>query len=114
VFQRIPQGHRSSHKDFSVVVNPREFGLNRDQLEKALAAERISMKKYFYPPMHQLEAFRPRGRVSLPVTVRVSGRILSFPIHNVMNESDIDQIAQRVALIQANAADVRTVLAKAS
>lgn len=114
VFQRIPQGHRSSHKDFSVVVNPREFGLNRDQLEKALAAERISMKKYFYPPMHELEAFRPRGRVSLPVTVRVSGRILSFPIHNVMNESDIDQIAQRVALIQANAPEVKTVLAKAT
>lgn len=113
-FQRIPEGHRSSHKDFSVVINPREFGMNRDQLERALAAEHISTKKYFYPPMHRLEAFRPKRRVSLPVTERVSGRILSFPIHNVMEEQDIDCITERVAAIQSHAADVKAVLATAA
>ncbi len=113
-FQRIPEGHRSSHKDFSVVINPREFGLDRDQLEKALSAEHISTKKYFYPPMHRLQAFRPTGRVSLPVTERVSGRILSLPIHNVMEESDIDRITERVALIQSQAVNVKAALARAS
>lgn len=111
-FQRIPEGHRSSHKDFSVVINPREFGMNRDQLERALAAEKIATKKYFYPPMHKLEAFKPRGRVSLPTTERVSNRVLSFPIHNVMEESDIDLITGRVGLIQRHAAEVSAAVGK--
>jgi dTDP-4-amino-4,6-dideoxygalactose transaminase len=113
-YQRIPEGHHSSHKDFSVVINPREFGLDRDQLEKALAKERIVTKKYFYPPMHRLEAFRSKAPVKLPVTERVSSRILSLPIHNVMDEPDIDRVAERIGLIQEYADQVRQRLARES
>jgi dTDP-4-amino-4,6-dideoxygalactose transaminase len=106
-FQRIRNGARSGHKDFSAFVDPDAFGMDRDTLAKALEAERISTKKYFFPAMHELDAFRPKRRASLPVTDRASRRVLSLPIHNVMRESDIDRIADRIELIHAHAAGVR-------
>ncbi len=105
--QRIREEGRSCQKDFSVVVTPEEFGMNRDDLARALAEEHIATKKYFYPPLHRLAAFQPKTEPSLPVTDHVSDRVLSLPIHNVMRMQDVDAIAERVALIQANAPEVR-------
>ena len=113
-FQQIRTGARSGHKDFSAFVNPDTFGMDRDHLAKALEAERISTKKYFFPPMHDLEAFRPKRTVSLPVTERASRRVLSLPIHNVMRESDIDRVTDRIESIHAHAPEVRQRLGSAT
>lgn len=107
-FQRMREEGQSSHKDFGVVVSPEEFGMNRDDLARALAKEHVATKTYFYPPLHRLAAFRPKTEPSLPVTDHVSDRVLSLPIHNVMRMQDVDAIAERVALIQANASEVKS------
>ncbi len=108
-FQRIRQGARSSHKDFGVLVEPEAFGLNRDELAKALEAEGIITKRYFFPALHDLEAFPPADS-PLPVTDRVSRQVLSLPIHNTMAEEHVERIAERVALVQSHASEVRKAL----
>jgi len=109
-FQHVREGGVSSHKDFSVLVEPRAFGMDRDELAVALLAERIATKKYFFPPMHRLKAFRPEKPVRLPTTDRVSRRVLSLPIHNVMSEAEIDLVSDRIELIQSRAIEVKRTL----
>ncbi len=105
-FQEMRKRSRSSHKDFSVVVDPAQFGMNRDELARSLEAENISTKKYFYPPLHRLAAFHSNEKGRLPVTEQVSNNILSLPIHNAMRLQDIDAITERIAMIQARASEI--------
>lgn len=110
--QRMREGARSSHKDFGILVDPGGFGLNRDELAKALEAEGILTKRYFFPALHELEAFPPADS-PLPVTDRVAQQVLSLPIHNTMAEEDVDRVAERISLIQVHALEVREALGKA-
>src|SRR5206468_13052776 len=57
-FQKVADGDRSSYREFSIVIDPKSFGLNRDQLAFALAAENIDIRKYYDPPVHRQTAYR--------------------------------------------------------
>lgn len=79
-FQHVRAGDRSSYKDFSITVVEEEFGLTRDQLAVALAAEGISTRKYYDPPVHQHTAYSQfyEGQ-PLPNTLLLAARSLSLP-----------------------------------
>jgi len=87
-YQRIPKGNISTHKDFSIVVDKTDFGMDRDSLGKVLGEHGISTKRYFYPPVHRLAAYRDKEAV-LPMTDHVSDNVLSLPIYNYMTGDDI-------------------------
>jgi len=91
-FQRIQEDSTSAHKDFSVHIDPNEFGMDRDELGKLLEKEGIGTKRYFFPPMHRLNAYRNEN-ISLNVTDRISYGILSLPIYNYMENELIDNIS---------------------
>ena len=59
-FQLIRSGNRCSFKDFSITIDDQAFGLTRDELATALAAENIDTRKYFDPPVHRHNASRSR------------------------------------------------------
>ena len=93
VFQKINGEDKSSHKDFCLYIDSEKFGLDRNQLSIALKEEGISTKFYFYPPIHQMDAYKEDARdTDLKVTEDVSSNILSLPIHNYMNTEVISQI----------------------
>ena len=52
-FQEVPAGDVSTFKDFTITVDPEQFGLTRDGLAHALKAEGIDTRKYFDPPVHR-------------------------------------------------------------
>ncbi|MCK5561815.1 MAG: DegT/DnrJ/EryC1/StrS family aminotransferase, partial [Thermoplasmata archaeon] len=99
-FQVIPDGHKSAHKDFSIVVDPDDFGETRDELGRALEEQGVGVKKYFYPPMHKLEAYRDLD-AKLPMTEYVSNNILSLPIYNYMDDEAIKFICDSIRGIQS-------------
>jgi dTDP-4-amino-4,6-dideoxygalactose transaminase len=88
-FQQIQSGNRSSYKDFSLTIAPEVFGLSRDQLAGALAAENIDTRKYYDPPVHLQTAYRqfapPAAR--LPNTNLLAARSLSLPIWSHMEDA---------------------------
>lgn len=96
-FQRIREGCISSRKDFAIIVSPEEFGMTRDVLAVALEEENIMTKKYFFPPVHKLKAFRDYGEDDLPVTEEVSRKTLCLPIHNFMSSEDVDRICDSIS-----------------
>jgi dTDP-4-amino-4,6-dideoxygalactose transaminase len=94
-FQEIPKGHLSTHKDFSIVINKKNFGMDRDTLAIRLEKEGISTKKYFYPPLHRLKAYRDT-KVNLPITDKITDNVLSLPIYNYMTEEDIEGCCEAI------------------
>ncbi len=87
-FQQVRNGNRSAYKDFSITIDAR-FGLTRDELEIALAAENIETRKYYDPPVHRQLAYQqfapPAGE--LPNTDTLSAGILNLPIWSDMDPS---------------------------
>lgn len=80
-FQKIHPEDRSTYKDFSITFEPEQFGLSRDRIADALAAENIQSRKYFYPACHLHEAYKQFADRPLPVTERLSNNVLSLPLY---------------------------------
>lgn len=94
-FQNIPTGHISSHKDFSIIINKNQFGMDRDKLGIELTEVGIGVKKYFYPPVHRLKAYKDE-MAELPITNQISNNVLSLPIYNYMDKEDIEFISRTI------------------
>jgi dTDP-4-amino-4,6-dideoxygalactose transaminase len=110
-FQDVREGDRCSYKDFSLVIDPEEFGLSRDELAVALEEEGVDTRKYYEPPVHRQSAYREfyDGR-PLPQTDLLSANSLSLPIWSSMDPSLVRGIAGAVGRIQAQASLVRDAL----
>lgn len=98
-FQEPTKGARHAYKDFGIIVNPKEFGVNRDILYDALAKENVMTKKYFYPPVHKLEAYSDLANADLPNTEYISNNVLCLPIHSYMDKTLIENICAAVERI---------------
>ncbi len=111
-FQRIASGNRCSYKDYSIVVDEKEFGLTRDELALALAAENIDIRKYYDPPVHTQMAYRAYMPVEqcLPATNYLSTNSLSLPIWSNMKDEVCLGIAAAIRRVQVHAGVVRKTL----
>jgi dTDP-4-amino-4,6-dideoxygalactose transaminase len=107
-FQVVADGCQSSYKDLSITVDPEAFGVDRDQLGQALAAENIDTRKYYDPPVHQHTAYRHfyDGR-PLPNTLALSRRSLSLPIWSAMDDSIVVGICEAIERVHQHAEAVR-------
>jgi dTDP-4-amino-4,6-dideoxygalactose transaminase len=96
-FQKISPGNRSSCKDFQILVDEDAFGRPRDWLFDALRQENIEVRRYFWPPVHRQKLYRAvwDGR-PLPVTDRISDRVVSLPIYSSLREEDIAKVCDAI------------------
>ncbi|MHA1221810.1 MAG: DegT/DnrJ/EryC1/StrS family aminotransferase [Candidatus Heimdallarchaeaceae archaeon] len=106
-FQEIEKDNTSAYKDFSIVIQEERFGLDRNLLSKALTLEGISTKFYFYPPIHQLEAYKKYHIEPLKTTEFISNNVLSLPIYNFMEQDVILKICKTISEIQCHSADIK-------
>jgi dTDP-4-amino-4,6-dideoxygalactose transaminase len=107
--QQIRSGNRCSYKDFSVVVDPKRFGLDRDLLAAALHAEGIDTRKYYSPAVHRQTAYRrfaPDERL-LPNSTRLADRSLSLPMGAHMTAITVAGVCNAIARLHRHAAAVR-------
>lgn len=73
-------------------------GIDRDAVLADLTGQGIEVKHYF-PPVHQQPIFAETTRaeaVVLPVTERVSRRMLSLPFHPGLGDAELTEIADRL------------------
>jgi dTDP-4-amino-4,6-dideoxygalactose transaminase len=92
-------GAASSHKDFSITIDPSRFGMTRDSVRRALAARGIETRSYYDPPCHRqtaFERFHDRGR-PLPVTEHLSSRSLSLPIGAHVDDAVVVEVCETIA-----------------
>jgi len=101
-FQKIDDSSRSTYKDFSILINDKDFGLNRDTLARALIAENIESRPYFNPPLHKQEAYRFLGAINenaLQNTAYLSSSTISLPLFAHMSHDTIEKISNAVGRI---------------
>jgi dTDP-4-amino-4,6-dideoxygalactose transaminase len=97
-FPQVPEGSRSTFKDFTILVDPDAFGLDAAHLGQALAAEGVETRRYYAPPVHTMRAYRYlNGRNGhLPVTEQISARVLTLPLWSDMTESPLLRVAEAI------------------
>jgi len=105
-FQKCTKGAFHSYKDFGILVDPKEFGVNRDVLSDALTKENVMTKKYFYPPVHMLEAYSGLADTDLLNTEYVTNNVLCLPIYSYMDKRLIEDICVAVERIHNFSKDI--------
>jgi dTDP-4-amino-4,6-dideoxygalactose transaminase len=104
--QTVAAGDRSTWKDFTIAIDPTEFGVDRDTLRAALAADGVDTRTYFDPPVHEQQAYRGSGPIALPVTSATARRVLSLPVYPALSDDTVDGIVDVVARAHASAREL--------
>jgi dTDP-4-amino-4,6-dideoxygalactose transaminase len=100
-FQEVSEGGRSTFKDFSVIVDEKEFGHSRDWLLELLRVENIGARKYFSPPVHRQKLYSAMwDRRALPVTDLVSDGVVSLPIYSSLTDESVDKVCKVIRRAQ--------------
>jgi dTDP-4-amino-4,6-dideoxygalactose transaminase len=82
-----------NHAYMPVEVDKNEFGMSRDALYEKLKEWNIHTRRYFYPLICDYSCYRSISvNGSLPVARRVADRILTLPIYDGLELSDVDTI----------------------
>jgi dTDP-4-amino-4,6-dideoxygalactose transaminase len=115
-FQQVEVGNRNSYKDFSVLIDQEAFGISRDELATALAAENIDTRKYYQPPVHRQRAYRKYAspKTNLGNTEVLAAGSLSLPMWSHMDQDTVTRICEAVARIHKFAGQIRAALPHAS
>jgi dTDP-4-amino-4,6-dideoxygalactose transaminase len=100
---RDPRDTHALHL-YVVRIDAERFGLTRDEVQRALAAERISTSIHFLP-VHRLTWYRERfpGQPSLPVAERAGDEILSLPLSPAHSDDDIADVIEALGRIRDRA-----------
>ena len=102
----------STFKDLTLVIDEQLFGLDVPTLSAAVAAEGVDTRRYFYPPVHQQQAYAYLGApAALPVTDALAPRVLTLPLWSHMSDDVVRQLADLVVRCGASASAVQETLA---
>jgi len=106
-------GERTNYQYVVVMVNEAKAGLTRDELVRFLHSENVLARRYFAPGVQRMPVYRERyAGVSLPQTERLSERVMCLPTGTAVSAEEIELVSQLLALALANAAKVRSALAR--
>ena len=111
-FQAVRNGDRNSYREFSITIDADSFGLTRDELAVALAAENVDSRKYYEPPAHRQTAYLGYfdGR-ALTNTDWLSTHSLSLPMWSQMDSGVTLGICEAIQRIYENAQAIHQKLA---
>lgn len=107
--QRVEPDTVPNHAYFTIEIDTDSFGMSRDQLHRAMRAENIITRKYFYPLCSDNLAYRslPSAQVDrLPNAHRVASRVLCLPLYGELSLDTIEGIAECVLSLKHAAASL--------
>lgn len=92
-------GVRHNYAYFAVLVEPRRFGLSRDELHDLLQRFNVFSRKYFYPLCSHYSCYAalPSARPEdLPVAERVADRVLCLPLYGTLAEERVEAVCDAI------------------
>ena len=98
-FPVVAEGDRSTYKDFTILIDSEELGMDAAAVAAALAAEGIQTRRYYAPPVHRQRAYRWVGPANgaLPQTDRAAARVLTLPLWTGMDDEQVDGVGVAMA-----------------
>ena len=97
---------RCNYQYVVLEVDEASSGVGRDTLVDVLHAENVIARRYFHPGAHRMEPYRscfPHAGLVLPVTERLTRRVLSLPTGTSIGADEIREICAILRLAVANA-----------
>jgi len=96
---KIKTPFRASYSDhvfhqYTVILE----GVNRDELNKFLAEQKVPSMIYYPVPAHQQKMFAQynSSRLHMPVTDWLTQRVISLPMHTELDEEQLNYISSKV------------------
>ena len=89
----LPANIKHNYAYMPIEVDEKEFGMNRDSLYDNLKGYNVHTRRYFYPLICDFACYRNVSvRDPLTVARRVSECILTLPIYDGLQLSDVEAI----------------------
>lgn len=104
-----PELTRHNWQYVIAAVNGKAFGLDRDALVKALEAENVLVRRYFYPGCHRMIPYSQdaaKRRESLPNTEKLADSVISFPTGQTMGPREIEGVAECLKAISEHSKEI--------
>ena len=97
----LPPDVRHNYAYMPIEVNEQEFGMSRDALYDRLKEWNVYARRYFYPLISDFPCYRSIAvKGSLAVARRVAGCILTLPIYDSLELSDVETICDIIQSLQ--------------
>ncbi len=95
--QEVTPGGAHAWHQFCLLVDPAEFGSNRDSLSERLEEKGIASGVHYPRGLHQQPVFEKLyGRLKLPVTEKIAETILAIPVHHGLTPDDVKTIVEAI------------------
>lgn len=88
---------RSNYQYVVLEVDSASCPSNRDEIIKALHAENIIARKYFWPGCHRMEPYRslqPNAGLLLPETERIAARVIVLPTGQMVDVETVHRVCK--------------------
>jgi dTDP-4-amino-4,6-dideoxygalactose transaminase len=99
--QAVPRDVRFNYAYMPIEIDEMEFGMSRDAVYKKLLELNVFTRRYFYPLVCDYACYRS-VTISDPLTVarRVANQILTLPIYDGLDLSDVEIICDMLTSLQ--------------
>jgi dTDP-4-amino-4,6-dideoxygalactose transaminase len=83
-------------KDFTILVPEEASDTGRNAVMRFLKECGIETRAYFFPPVHEQTFFRRFATRALPITQRLSRRVITLPFFTTISDQQIDYVVEKL------------------
>ncbi|MCD6386292.1 DegT/DnrJ/EryC1/StrS family aminotransferase [Candidatus Sumerlaeota bacterium] len=95
--QKLTPNTEHAWHQYGVLVDPEEFGCDKDTLLQRLQEKGIASGIAYPRGLHQQPVFKKMyGKQQLPVSEHIATRVLNLPVHHGLSVSDVEYIVDAV------------------
>jgi dTDP-4-amino-4,6-dideoxygalactose transaminase len=89
-------GIKHNYSYFPIIIDPLEFGADRDELCEHLKKDNIITRKYFYPLVSNYPVFKIFKKSNLPVAEKIAKNILCIPLYHDLTDEQIQRVVNSI------------------
>ncbi len=92
---------KHNYSYFPILIDKNKFGKTRDDMYQILKNNNIFARRYFYPLISQLPAYRGLGsakKSNLPIAIKTAEQILCLPLYAELENKTIEFIVNLIRL----------------
>ena len=94
---RAGSGANHAYCLYTIVLEPKALGMNRDQFQRALLRQGVETAVHYPLPLHRQPIFRGYGSDrDFPVSTRLAECVVSLPVRPGLTRPDLERIVQAV------------------
>lgn len=85
---------------FPILVEKKEFGMDRNELHDKLKEYNVFARKYFYPLVNEFECYRDEYKVSdTPIAKFVGDRVITLPMYGGLELEKVEKLCEIIRFL---------------